>query len=252
MSAPISLRLFCLPYSGASAMAYNRWRRILPAWLVVQPLELPGRGMRMDEPLHTRLDTLVAQLAREVAPQVQQPYALFGHSLGGLLAFELAHALREKGLPEPLALFPSATAGPARRNVDDYRDAKSDAELIARLRSLQGTPEEALANEELLRLTLPILRADFLVAGSYAYRRREPLQAPIHVLGGKADELRVDELLDWQDETATGFSLDMFEGHHFFLQQQEAAVLRTLKRYAEQHLLRLRARTSRQVPLAAG
>ena len=104
MSAPISLRLFCLPYSGASAMAYNRWRRILPAWLVVQPLELPGRGMRMDEPLHTRLDTLVAQLAREVAPQVQQPYALFGHSLGGLLAFELAHALRER-LPEPLALF---------------------------------------------------------------------------------------------------------------------------------------------------
>ena len=146
----------------------------------------------------------------------------------------------------------SATAGPARRNVDDYREAKSDAELIARLRNLQGTPEEALANEELLRLTLPILRADFLVAGSYAYRRREPLQAPIHVLGGKADELRVDELLDWQDETATGFSLDLFEGHHFFLQQQEAAVLRTLKRYAEQHLLRLRARTSRQVPLAAG
>lgn len=252
MSAPISLRLFCLPYSGASAMVYNRWRRILPAWLVVQPLELPGRGMRMDEPLHTRLDALVAQLAREVAPQVQQPYLLFGHSLGGLLAFELAHALREQGLPEPLALFPSATAGPARRDVDEYREAKSDAELVARLRNLQGTPEEVLANEELLRLTLPILRADFLVAGSYAYRRREPLRAPIHVLGGKADELRVDQLLDWQEETATGFSLDLFEGHHFFLQQQEAAVLRTLRRYAEQHLLRLRTRSARQAPLVAG
>src|SRR5476649_237391 len=119
MSAATRLRLFCLPYSGASAMVYARWRRTLPEWLQVCPLELPGRGMRMDEPLQRDIKALAAQLADEISRDLNGPYALFGHSLGGLLAFELAHALRERGVPEPLALFASGTAGPARRDVSD-------------------------------------------------------------------------------------------------------------------------------------
>lgn len=251
MTAPTPLRLLCLPYSGASAMFYHRWRKRLPEWLQVRPLELPGRGLRMDEPLHRELTPLIAQLANEIAADTRTPYALFGHSLGGLLAFELAHALKALDLPEPLCLFVSATAGPAKRDVSDYREAKSDAELIAKLRSLQGTPEDALANQELLDLMLPILRADFLVAGSYQYQQRAPLQAPIHVFGGKDDSIGVDELLDWQCETASGFSLDMFAGGHFFLHNQEAPLLRCLRRYAEQHLLRYRARQNRALPRIA-
>jgi surfactin synthase thioesterase subunit len=247
MTAPATLRLLCLPYSGASAMFYHRWRKRLPPWLHVQPLELPGRGLRMDEPLQRHLPTLVGQLADEIASDLHAPYALFGHSLGGLLAFELAHALRARGVPEPLCVLVSATAGPARRDVSDYREAKSDAELVAKLRSLQGTPEEALANQELLDLMLPILRADFLLAGSYQYQQRPPLQAPIHVFGGKQDSITVDELLDWQCETASGFSLDMFAGGHFFLQTEEAPLLRCLRRYAEQHLQRHHARLNRRV-----
>lgn len=232
-------------------MFYHRWRKRLPEWLQVRPLELPGRGLRMDEPLQQHLTPLIEQLADELANDLPAPYALFGHSLGGLLAFELAHALKARGLPEPLCLLVSATAGPARRDVSDYREAKTDAELIAKLRSLQGTPEDALANQELLDLMLPILRADFLVAGSYQYRQRTPLQASIHVFGGKDDSIGVDELLDWQGETASGFSLDMFVGGHFFLHTQEAPVLRCLRRYAEQHLLRYRARQSRVLPRVA-
>jgi len=238
VSAPLSLRLFCLPYSGASAMVYSRWRRALPAWLQLHPLELPGRGMRMGEPLQTDISRLSAQLAREIRSHAAQPYALFGHSLGGLLAYELAHALREQGLPQPLCLFASATAGPALRDVSEYVLAKSDAELIDKLRTLQGTPEEALADQDLMALMLPILRADFLLCGSFKYRQREPLALPIHVFGGKQDSVRVEQLLDWQQETSTGFSLDMFEGHHFFLQPQEASLLRCLRLYAEQHLSR--------------
>jgi surfactin synthase thioesterase subunit len=251
MSAPATLRLLCLPYSGASAMFYHRWRKRLPQWLHVQPLELPGRGLRMDEALQCNLSALVNQLADELAGDLDSPYALFGHSLGGLLAFELAHALKARGLPEPLCVLISATAGPARRDVSDYREAKSDAELIAKLRSLQGTPEEALANQELLDLMLPILRADFLVAGSYQYQHRAPLQAPIHVFGGKDDSIAVDELLDWQGETASGFSLDMFAGGHFFLHTQEAPLLRCLRRYAELYLLRHCARQNRSIPRVA-
>lgn len=247
MSAFNSLRLFCLPYSGASAMVYSRWRRTLPQWLEVHPLELPGRGVRMSEPLQTDIRQLAAQLAHEISRQLRQnpgqPYALFGHSLGGLLGYELAHALLALQVPPPLCLFTSATAGPARRDVSEYRQAKTDAELIERLRTLQGTSESVLADRDLMELMLPILRADFLLCGSFEYQQRDPLPMPIHVFGGKQDSVQVEELLDWQDETTVGFSLDMFEGHHFFLQSQEAPLLRCVRRYAEQHL----AHASRQL-----
>lgn len=167
MSTPTRLRLFCLPYSGASAMVYARWRRALPEWLQVCPLELPGRGMRLGEPLQRDIKTLAAQLADEISRDLDGPYALFGHSLGGLLAFELAHALAARKAPAPLALFASGTAGPAHRDVSEYAVEKTDEQLIARLRELQGTAEEVLANAELMQLMLPILRADFLLYGSF-------------------------------------------------------------------------------------
>ena len=250
MSDVITLRLFCLPYSGASAMAYSRWRRSLPEWLQVRPLELPGRGMRMDEPLQSDIRRLASQLADEISAELDRPYALFGHSLGGLLAFELAHALRERGLPEPLALFASATAGPARRDVSEYAVAKTDAQLIARLRELNGTQEEVLANAELMQLMLPILRADFLLCGSFSHDQRSPLPVPIHVFGGKQDSVRAGQLLDWQIDTSSVFSLDLFEGHHFFLVEQEIPLLRCVRRYAEEHLARWRNHLVRQLSRA--
>lgn len=252
MSAPTRLRLFCLPYSGASAMVYVRWRRVLPDWLQVCPLELPGRGMRMDEPLQRDIGALAAQLADEISRDLNGPYALFGHSLGGLLAFELAHALKARNVPAPLALFASGTAGPARRDVSEYAREKTDEQLIARLRDLQGTAEAALANRELMQLMLPILRADFLLCASFRYGPRAPLAMPIHVFGGRQDSVRVDELLDWQEETTTGFSLDMFEGHHFYLMDDPASLLRCLRRYADEHLTRWRHNAARQMARAAG
>lgn len=246
------LTLFCLPYSGASAMCYSPWRQKLPTWLKLRPLELPGRGMRMDEPLHTDIVRLANALADEISVELDHPYALFGHSLGGLLAFELAHVLRDRGLPAPLALFTSATAGPARRDVSEYAIEKSDEQLIARLRELGGTSESVIANQELLELVLPILRADFLLCGSFSYGQRQPLAVPIHVFGGKRDTVKVEELLDWQDETSTGFSLDMFEGHHFYLIDEQTQLLRQLRRYADQHLARWRNRQARQPARAAG
>lgn len=246
------LTLFCLPYSGASATCYSPWKHKLPTWLSIRPLELPGRGMRMDEPLHTDMAALANLLADEIAVELDRPYAIFGHSLGGLLGFELAHVLRERGLPAPLALFASAAAGPAHRDVSEYAIAKTDAELIARLRELGGTSEGVLANQELLELILPILRADFLVCGSFSYGQREPLDLPIHVFGGKRDTVKVEELLDWQEDTRTGFSLDMFEGHHFYLIDEQAQLLRQIRRYAEEHLSRRRNRAGRQPAKATG
>ena len=224
------LRLFCLPYSGASAMLYARWKRQLPTWIDVCPVELPGRGRRFAESLQTDLRALAGQLADELAVHLDRPYALFGHSLGGLLVFELAHALRERGLPLPQALFASAASAPARR--DGHRELaqeQSDEQLIERMRQLGGTAEAVFDDPDMLALTLPVMRADFLLCGLYDYCSRPPLTCPIHVFGGKADRLSVDSLSAWQDETSASFSLEMLDGGHFFLNSAEARLLELLR-----------------------
>ncbi len=231
------LTLLCLPYSGASAMVYSRWRRKVPQWLDVQPVELPGRGARFDQPLHTDMRALAMQLAQELKPQIKAPYALFGHSLGALLACEIAHAFRALGCPESAALFASGTAAPTMRADYDrgFAEPKTDAQLIEQLRTLNGTREEVLANEELMSLTLPILRADFLLCGRFQPMQRPLLKCPVHVLGGKADKATTEQLIGWSRETHGSFSLDMLAGGHFFIHEHEAKVLRVIKDQLEVH-----------------
>lgn len=228
-----SMRLYCLPHSGASAMVYSRWARKLPPWVSVQPVELPGRGMRMAEALQTDMPRLVSLLALEISAKApQQPYALFGHSLGALVAFELAHALPKVGCAAPKMLFASGTAAPTRREdyEDEYSVPKSDAELIDDLRNLQGTPEEVLANQELMDLTLPVMRADYLLCGKYRYEHSaaNKLQCPLHVLAGRDDKATEEQLLAWHQETSSVSGLNYFDGGHFFTQEHEDDVLALL------------------------
>lgn len=214
-------------------MIYARWRRILPAWLEARPLELPGRGRRIGEPLATDLRALAAQLAgelvreraREAAMGAGVPYALFGHSLGGLVAFEMAHELRRLGAPPPRILFASAAAAPSRRDDRRWAEPLDDDGLIAEMRRLSGTPEEVFGDRDLLEMMLPVLRADFLLVGRYEHRPRPPLHCPIAAFGGKRDEVAEEALLAWKDETAGAFSLAMFDGDHFFIRGCESQLL---------------------------
>jgi surfactin synthase thioesterase subunit len=228
----LGLKLYCLPHSGASAMVYSRWRRKLPAWLCIHPVELPGRGLRMNEPLQQDISALVTQLAAEIRQDISlnpnQPYALLGHSLGSLLAFELAHALPKIGCAAPVVLFASGTAAPTRREGydDDFKEPKTDEMLMDDLRSLQGTPEDVLANQELMALTLPVMRADYLLCGGYQYEHHNiKLMCPVHVLAGKTDKATHEQLNAWQQETLADFSLTMFDGGHFFIQEHQDKVL---------------------------
>lgn len=135
-------------------------------------------------------------MADEISRDLDGPYALFGHSLGGLLALELAHALNARHVPGCWHCSLSGTAGPARRDVSEYAIEKTDEQqLIARLRELQGTAEEALANPELMKLMLPILRAVISCRAAVSPGQRTPLDMPIHVSGGKQDSVRADQLL---------------------------------------------------------
>lgn len=217
-------QLFCFPHAGASAAPYGRWRRLLPG-VDLRPVELPGHGRRLDEPLLDDMPALAAQLVEELRGILRPPYALFGHSLGALLAFEVAHLLRESGSPAPSALFASGTAAPGRRDDREFSGDKSDAELIEHLRRYQGTSDAVLAESELMRLTLPVLRADFRMCGRYRHRSRPPLDCPIHVLAGRDDTATTEQLEAWAEESVTGFSRTMFDGGHFFLFRHEADVV---------------------------
>lgn len=240
------IQLLCLAYSGASAMVYHRWRRRLPAGLRLHPVELPGRGGRIGEPLQTDIATLAPTLAREIHGELRPPYAVFGHSLGALLGYEVIHALQALGAPDPLALCASGTSAPTHRTDRErgYDRPKSDAELIAELRKFAGTPEEVLSSSELLALMLPVLRADFLLCGRYEYRERRRLCCAVHVLGGRDDDVTAEQLAAWRDATAGDFSLDMFDGGHFFVHEQELAVLQTIERHLLADLRDTRRRTA--------
>jgi surfactin synthase thioesterase subunit len=215
------VQLFCLPHSGATAQGYLRWSRLLPSWLLVRPVELPGRGARSAEPLRTDLVALARDLAAELSGTVGTRYALFGHSIGAVLAFEIARALVERGAPAPLRLFVSASEAPALRSDRGLARPKTDAELLEELRRLRGTPEDALLDPDLMGLVLPVLRADFLMCGGYRHSPRPPLPCSISALGGVADDIAPAALQAWRSETTAGFSMRLFEGGHFFIHARE-------------------------------
>lgn len=218
-------RLVCLPYAGGSAAVYRTWDQLVPNDVEVCPVELPGRGRRIGEHPFSRLAPLVRALADAMEPLLDRPFALFGHSLGGLVAFELARLLRRRGWPVPCHLFLSASAAPARRREPVLHNA-SDAELKARLLEFNGTPREILENDELMELILPVLRADFAVLETYEYHEEPPLDVPITVFGGIHDRtVRPSELEGWRGQS-TSSRLHLLPGDHFFIQGMAFEVVR--------------------------
>lgn len=227
-SAP-RVDLFCLPCAGASATMYLRWRHRLPAWIQLQPVELPGRGSRLGEPFVESFQSLVDQLSVEISQRINGRWALFGHSMGALLAFGIASHLQSKQMSAPTMLFVSASPAPSRRDPDRFPDTKDNAVLIADLRKQDGTPQEVFDSPELLELVLDTLRADYRVCQSFDYVPGQKLAMPVQVFAGRQDDITPDKIEAWQIETNHTFALDWFDGGHFFFRQQEAAVLKIIE-----------------------
>jgi surfactin synthase thioesterase subunit len=221
------MKLFCLPYAGGSAARiYRAWMRDLPDWLDVCPLELPGRGLRATEGLHSSIEPLLNDLLRVVLPASTMPYALFGHSLGGLLAFELARRLEHVHGHPPAHLMVSGYEAPEWPKPADRDHLLPDDEFRLRLRELAGTPDEILDNDDLMDVVVPVLRADFAVANTYRFA--SPwlrLSCPLTVLGGVDDpEAPPPSLRDWRRRTTGPFQTKLFAGNHFYLNDDPVGV----------------------------
>ncbi|HVN52767.1 MAG TPA: alpha/beta fold hydrolase [Anaerolineaceae bacterium] len=225
------INLFCFPYSGASASIYHSWVRSLPAPLSVFPVELPGHGRRLAEPLQTSLKSLVETIAAGLLPHLKSPFAFFGHSMGALLSFELSRYLRAHDGLEPRYLFLSGHPAPQLRSKERPVSSLTDVELINRLRELNGTSEEVLACPELRDLLLPILRADFSVCDNYQFVPGEPLNTPMTVIGGLQDPFVSNEdLRAWKEHTRGSFQVSFLPGDHFFLKADASRLLERLAR----------------------
>lgn len=222
------LRLFCFPYAGGNAMVFRTWPAHLPPDVEVVAAQLPGRGPRLREAPFSRIEPLVEALDQALRPS-PVPSVLFGHSMGGLVAFELCRRLRERGAPMPARLIASGRRAPHLKDPFPPAAELSDAYILDRLRRYGGTPEGVLAEPELVELLLPVFRADFGMLGEYRHTPAEPLDLPLTALGGTADELATRaELQAWREHTRGDFSLRLFDGGHFFLHTAEAAVLRAI------------------------
>ncbi len=215
-------RLFCFPYAGGSARLYQNWSFSLPAQVEVCAIELPGRGRRMAEAPFFDLTSLIQNLGQRFAPWLDKPFACFGHSLGGLVAFELVQWLRSHHQLEPQHLWVSAACAPHLPITAQPIHALPQAEFIAELRRYNGTPIAVLDNAELMELMLPMIRADFALLETYCYQTQPPLSCPITALWGKQDLIvSLDEMASWQVHTTGSFSLKLLSGDHFFVDQPQ-------------------------------
>jgi medium-chain acyl-[acyl-carrier-protein] hydrolase len=221
-----ALRLFCFPFAGGGASIFRNWWKLLPAHVEVCGVQLPGRESRFRETAFTRVGPLVETLVRELAPFFDRPYAVFGHSMGALIGFELARQSRRAGARLPSRLFLSARRAPQIPMTDEPAHALPDADFVKRLQRFNGTPAVILENPELLELIMPTLRADFAVVETYSYVEGAPLGVPITAFGGAQDPMVPREQLDaWREQTTGAFRVCMVPGGHFFLQSDETTLL---------------------------
>jgi len=223
------LRLFCFPYAGTGASIFRTWSDGLPADVEVCPVQLPGRGTRLMEIPFTQFSPLVQATVQALVPLLDMPFALFGHSLGALIGFELARQLRRQSGLQPVRLFVSADRAPQIPPRAQPIHALSDREFLVELRRLHGIPGKVWEEAELMQIMLPVLRADFAVYETYVYSTEPPLSCPISIFGGLQDR-RVSrgDLEAWRDQTSVSSSLMMFPGDHFFLNATQPLLLQAL------------------------
>jgi medium-chain acyl-[acyl-carrier-protein] hydrolase len=214
-------RLFCFPYAGGSARIYHTWPQRVPRFVEVCAVQLPGRDRRISEPPFSNVELLVREIADALRDYFDKPFAFFGHSIGALVSFELAHYLSENLGVAPVHIAASGRRAPHLPKEPPIYDLPRE-QLIEKLRELAGTPPEVLDHPELLNLLLPLLRADFAVGDTYVFTDRPPLSCSITALGGLQDTtVPPRDLEAWKELTTGAFELRMYPGDHFFVHSDE-------------------------------
>ncbi|MEU7922910.1 thioesterase II family protein [Micromonospora zamorensis] len=222
--APV--RLVCLPHAGGSASYYHPVSRALTG-VEVFAVQYPGRQDRRAEPCIDTVHGLAARVAEQVATLADRPIALFGHSMGASVAFEVARLLEEDGIVLK-HLFASGRRAPSRHR-DEHIHQLGDNGLIAEMRRLNGTEGKLLDDDELIRMIIGAIRNDYKAAETYVYRPGPPLSCPITVMTGDSDpKVTVDEADSWRTHTTGPYAMKVYRGGHFYLNNHQTDILETI------------------------
>lgn len=241
------LRLFVLHHAGGSHVLYRHWPARLPDTWDVRLLDAPGHGLLLDLPRISDAGRLADFLLRGIEPELTCPYALFGHSMGALVAYEVTRRAVDRGLPPPVwvgisarsAPRPTGATGPGPR----YHELP-DAELRSRLRLLGGTPDEIFDDPALWDLFAPVVRADLrLVENWHPAPGAGPLPGALSAYAGREDHSAAPpRMAGWAEHTERFLGLRVFDGGHFYFQDDPGPLLRQIARDAATALGAARAR----------
>lgn len=224
------MRLFCFHPAGKGASVFAPWIEALPEDVELACIQLPGRENRFLEQPVSSLPLIIERLEESIFPLLDRPFGFFGASMGALIAFELAHQIRDVYGVQPLHFTAASSRAPQLpARLPPLRHLPDQEFIDALQERYQGIPEEILQEKDFVRLILPLLRADFTIVESYQYRHRQPLDCPITAWGGLEDAAVLpDELAGWQAQTTAGFTQHRFSGGHFFFTAETSALLQRI------------------------
>lgn len=230
-SSSARARLYCLPHAGGTAATFRSWQKRLRSDIEICPIEYAGHGSRLGEPLLDGIEQVAQPVADAIAAGPSMPYALLGHSMGSLVAFEACHQLATRHAMMPRLLIACGHRAPRTPRTTPQMHKAPHAEFIAHLRELGATPPEVFNSPDLLDLILPVLRADFRACETYTPRGRTRLHVNIAAYGGLGDtDTSREALLAWEQETTGECVVRMFPGGHFFINDCADRVLAMLER----------------------
>lgn len=224
------LRLFCFPYAGGSAQIYWTWSSVLPADIEICAIQLPGRERRFREAPFRRVEAAVDALAGTISTYLDTPFAMFGHSMGAVLAFETTRRLAAEFGRAADRLIVSGHRAPHLRSRRTPIHSLPDDSFIEKVRALNGTPAEVFDNAELVELILPMLKADFEMVETYSELAGPRLTCPLLAMGGNADaDVTPAEIDAWHSATTGQFRSVVLEGGHFYINTATDRLLATLR-----------------------
>ncbi|MDY6988826.1 MAG: alpha/beta fold hydrolase [Thermodesulfobacteriota bacterium] len=217
MNKPSKVNVFCLPFAGGAFYSYNGLQRCTPAFINTVSVDLPGHGKRIGEPLLANIHEMADDVFQQIKNDLDEPYAIYGHSMGATLGYLVAQRLEGANMPKPLHLFFTGRQGPPVESKEKDAYMLPKERFIQRLKEYDGIPDEVLRENELMDFFEPVLRADFQAIGTYQYEDRPPLDIPVTVIIGLDDNTTYEEALTWQKVTTRQITIRQFPGGHFFI-----------------------------------
>lgn len=226
-------KLYLLPYAGGSATLYKKWARYLDNEIELIPIELPGRGKRINDPLLHNFNDMLQDITRNISEQISNgldsKYAIFGYSMGSLLCYELYYQLEKMNLPLPEHIFFSAREAP-HLSTSELIHTLSNEQLSNKIASLGGTIQSFFESKELLDFFLPIIRADFSVVDSYQFiSKSNKIDCDISILFAVDDvEIEVEGVYEWKEYSNKECRFHSFDDGHFFINKYPEKIVRII------------------------